>query len=99
MLTKPEIVRRGGYKCRILETHLQLRDQQLKTIWYIYRFLYQNFTVTANQKSTVDAHTNKKEQSQHNTKESHQTTRDENKRRREEKRLTETNPKQLSKWQ
>ena len=32
---KKEIVRRGGYKCRTLEMHLQLRDQQLKTISYI----------------------------------------------------------------
>ena len=54
MLPKSEIVRRGGYKCRILEMHLQLRDQQLKTISYIYRLLYQNLRVTANQKSTID---------------------------------------------
>ena len=27
MPPKPEIVRRGGYKCRTLEMHLQLRDQ------------------------------------------------------------------------
>ena len=27
MLPNPEIVRRGGYKCRILEIHLQLREQ------------------------------------------------------------------------
>ena len=30
MLSKPDIMRRGGYKCRIMEMHLQLRDQQLK---------------------------------------------------------------------
>ena len=34
--------------------HLQLRDQQLKTISYTYRLLYQNFRKTANQKSTID---------------------------------------------
>ena len=33
--------------------HLQLKDQQLKTIC-IYRLLYQNFRATANQKSTSD---------------------------------------------
>ena len=33
--TNPETVRRGGYKCRILEMHLQLGDQQLKTVLYI----------------------------------------------------------------
>ena len=86
--------------------HLQLRDQQLKTIIhlyiyiyiYIHRLLYQNFRVTENQKSTIDTHKNKKKQCKYNTKDSHQTTRDENKRR-EEKRLTKTNPKRLIKWQ
>ena len=43
MLTKSEIVRRGGYECRILEMNLQLRDQKLKMILYIYRLRYQNF--------------------------------------------------------
>ena len=37
--------------------------------------------VTANQKSTIDMHTNKKKQSKHNTKDSHQTTRGKNTRR------------------
>ena len=32
MLTKPEMMRKGEYKCRILKMHLQLRDQQFKTI-------------------------------------------------------------------
>ena len=32
MPPKSEIMRRGGYKCRTLEMHFQLRDQQLKTI-------------------------------------------------------------------
>ena len=41
---------------------LQLRDQQLKTISYTYRLLYQNFEVTANQKSTIDTQ-NKEEKS------------------------------------
>ena len=82
MLPKLEIMRRG-YKCRILEMHLQLRDQKIKTILYIcvYRLLYQNFTVTANQKSVIDIHTNKKKQSTH-IKDSHQTSREENQRRR-----------------
>ena len=30
MLPKPEIIR-GGYKCNVLEIHLQLKDQQFKT--------------------------------------------------------------------
>ena len=59
---KSEIMRRGGYKCRTLEMNLQLREQQLKTISYTYRLLYQNFRVTANQKSTIDTQTNKKKE-------------------------------------
>ena len=50
---KSEIMRRGGYKCRTLEMNLQLREQ-LITFSYIYRLLYQNFRITANQKSTID---------------------------------------------
>ena len=99
MPPKSEIMRRGGYKCRTLEMHLQLSDQQLKTIFvYLYRLLYQNFRITANQKSTIDTQTNKKNQLKYNTKDSHQTRSGENKRR-EEKRATKTNPKQLIKWQ
>ena len=78
--------------------HLQLRDQQLKTISYIYKLLHQNIRITANQKSTMDTQTNKKNQLKYNTKDSRQTTRGEN-RRREEKRATKTNLKQFIKWQ
>ena len=42
MLPKSEIMRRGGYTHRTLEMHLQLRDQQLKTISYIERDSYIN---------------------------------------------------------
>ena len=91
--------------------HLQLRDQQLKTIScvcvcvyiyiyiYIYTLLCQNIRITANQKSTNDTRTNKKNELKENTKDSHQTARGENKRRREEKGAKKTNPKQLIKWQ
>ena len=41
--------------------------------------VYQNFRATANQKSTIDTHTNKKNQLKYNTKDSHQTIRGENK--------------------
>ena len=99
MLPKSEIMRRGGYKCRILEMHLQLRDQQRKTISYVYRLLQQNFRITANQKSTIDTQKNKKNQLKQSTKDSHQTARGKNKRRSEEKRAAKTNPKQLIKWQ
>ena len=48
--------------------------------------------VTANQKSIIYTHTKKKKESKHNTEDSHQITREENKRGKEEKRLTKTNP-------
>ena len=35
MRSKPAIVRRGEHKCRILEMKLKLKDQQLKTIFFI----------------------------------------------------------------
>ena len=79
MPLKSEIMRRGGYKCRTLEMHLQLRDQQLKIVSFIHRLLYRNFRVTASHKSTIDTHTNKKKQSKHNTKDSHQATREQKK--------------------
>ena len=45
--------------------HLKLRDQELKTILYIYRLLYQNFMGTAHRTSTTDTDTKKKKQSRH----------------------------------
>ena len=77
--------------------HLKLKDQQLKTIFFIYRLLH--LMVTVNQKLTVDTHIKKKKQSKHNTEDSHQITREENERGREEKRPTKTNPRQLTKLQ
>ena len=50
MIPKPVTVRGGEYKCRIFKMHLKLRDQQLKTIMYTYRLLYQNIMVTTNKK-------------------------------------------------
>ena len=55
--------------------------------------------VTINQKSIIDIHTKKKEESKHNSRDSHQITREENKRRKGNKRPTKTNPKQLTKCQ
>ena len=77
MISKPAITRRGEHKCRILEMHLKLRGQQLKTILFIYRLLYQILMVTPNRKSTINTHTKKKKESKHNTKVSHQITREE----------------------
>ena len=56
MISKPAIMRRGEYKCRILEMHLKLRDQQLKTILHIHRMAYQNLIGTTNQKKTIGTH-------------------------------------------
>ena len=54
MKSKPATVRRGEYKRRTLEMHLKLRDQQLKTILFVYRLLYQNLMVTTKRKSTIE---------------------------------------------
>ena len=45
-----QYMRGEEYKSRISEVHLKLRDQQLKTILYIYN-LYQNLIVTEQQKT------------------------------------------------
>ena len=42
--------------------HLKLRDQQLKTIMYIYRLLYENLMVTTNQKSIISIHSKEKKE-------------------------------------
>ena len=59
----------------------------------MYILLYQNFRATANQKSSIDTHTSKKNQLKYNTKGHHQSRRGENTRR-DEKRAAKTNPKQ-----
>ena len=90
-------MRRGGYKCRTVEMHLQLRDQQLKTISYIYRFLCQNFRVTADQKSAIDTDIEKKNQLKYNTNYSHQNMRGENKRKTGRKKSNKTKSKTVNK--
>ena len=40
MITKPAMVRRGEYKCRMLKMHSKLRDHQLKTILHTYTECY-----------------------------------------------------------
>ena len=84
----------------ILEMHLKLKDQQVKTILFIYRLLYQSLMVTTNLKSTIE--TQKRKQTKHNTKVRYQITGEENKRGREEKDLQKQNPKTYPKqlkWQ
>ena len=77
---------------------MQLRAQQLKTISHIYRLLYENFRITANQKSTIDTQTNRKNQLKYNTKivikPQDERTREEGKKKEQQK----TNPKQLRQW-
>ena len=63
--------------------YLKWKDQQLNTILFIYRLLYQSFIVTADWKSTID--TRKKKESKHNTKVIK--SREENERGKEEKDL------------
>ena len=52
-------MRRGEDKCRTFKMHLELRDQQLKIILYIYGWLYQNLMGTTNQKTMMDTHIKK----------------------------------------
>ena len=79
--------------------HLQLRDQQLKTIMYICVCIHSYVKTSWKlQTKNLDTHKNKKKQSKHNAKGSHQTTREENRRIREEKKTNENKSKQLIKW-
>ena len=59
--------------------------------------LCQNLGVTTNQKCTIDIHTKKKKETNHNTKGSHQITRKENKRGREEKNTLNNKCKPINK--
>ena len=106
MPPKSEIVRKGGYKCWTLEMHLQLRDQQLNKISYIYidsskliyKLLRQNFRIKANQKSTIDKQIrkiNSKTTLKIVIKPKEERTRQEGMK----KKATKTNKKHLIKWQ
>ena len=61
MVSKTVIMRGGEYKCQggVFKMHLKWRDQSLKTITFIYRLLYENLMVTANQNSILDIHAKK----------------------------------------
>ena len=58
---------------------------------------YQNFRITANQKSKIDTQKNKNNQFKYNTKDSHQTRIGENKRRREQKNSNKNKSKAINK--
>jgi len=84
------LISKGKHTVKVGNTHTQIwyhnpkkrtaqkqgtgKDQQLKSIFFTYKLLYQNLTVTANQKSTIDTHTKMKKDSKHNTKINHQIT-------------------------
>ena len=76
-------------------------DQQLKTILYIYRLLYQNLPHDNHKPIDINPqihkrYTHKKEKAtQHNTKNSHQKYQST---REKEEKIYKTNPKQLIKW-
>ena len=48
MILTLAIVRRGEHKCSIFEMDFKLKDQQLKTILFVYRLVYQNLMVISN---------------------------------------------------
>ena len=68
---------RREYKCKILKMHFKLRDQQLKTILYIYSLVYQN-SGNHKQKIIIDTHTHQEKKRggefKHNTIDSYQIT-------------------------
>lgn len=49
----------------VFKMHLKWRDQPLKTITFIYRLLYENLRVTANQNSILDIHAKKSSPKEH----------------------------------
>ena len=88
----------GEDKCRLLALHLVFKDQQVKTVLFIYRLLYPKPSGNCKLESYGRyTHTHTKE-SKHNT-ESQSSNQREGNKRKEEKRPTKTNPKQLTKWQ
>ena len=94
MISKEVIITVRKYKSNVLKMHLKLKDQKLKTITYIERLLYKNLMLTTKQKSIIDIHPEKKNESRYNTKDSHQITREENKISRAGKHSTKTTSKQ-----
>ena len=77
--------------------HLKLKDQELKTILFIQTSIskpHDNHNL-----KIYNRYTHKRKGIKHKIKISHQITIEHNKRGREEKRCTKTNPKQLKKWQ
>ena len=69
MISKPVIMRKAEYKCRTLEMHLKLKDQQLKSIIYIYIYglLYQTSWELQTKDSKIHTEKEKAIQTQHDS--------------------------------
>ena len=76
--------------------HLKLRDQQFKTIMYIYRMLYKTLMATTNQKFIIDIHTKKKKNPNITLK---TVMKSQENKIKWKKNPYKTNSKQLTKWQ
>ena len=68
MISKLSNMRKREDKCRPLKMHLNLKDQQPKTILHTCRWLYQNIIGTTNQMIIIVPHIKKKNQAKQNTK-------------------------------
>ena len=108
VISKPIMVRRGEYKCRILEMYWKLRDEQLKTLYmyiyiytYIYIYIYDCYIKTLwklQMKNLQQIHSQKRKSNPNTTLQSSK----HEKRKKEEgkkKDLQKTNSKELTKWQ
>ena len=56
IISKLASIKSGEDKCRTPKNHVKLRDQQTKTIMYIYRFLCQTLAGTINQQTKMDTY-------------------------------------------
>ena len=66
-ISKLASMRKGEVKCRILQMHLKLRDQQAETILHMYRWVYPTIRGTTNQVTIMVTHIKMKKQAKHNT--------------------------------
>ena len=97
MLLKSEIVKRGAYKCRTLETLAIKRPTTYNNLVYIQTPISK---LQGKCKPKIyNRYTKIRKSNPNTTQDSHQTTGEENKRKRKEKKTNKTNPEQLIKWQ
>jgi len=88
MVSKPAILRKGEYKCRRMGTHFNLRDQQFKTILYIY---IDSYIKTSCKPKVSNRYTNLRKQSKQNTKDSHRTTREQKREKKDQQKQAQNN--------